>query len=118
MPGPGQYELKSQFEKKSIDEDDPDIDHPKVPFGSKLQVRNEFDIMIVLAQFYCCVTHVSGSSLLNIRLLPVLLIKTPALLWRALRGSVDWAKLLLAKHQHVSGRIDRLGCYQVLELFL
>ena len=43
MPGPGQYELKSQFEKKSTDEDDPDIDHPKVPFGSKLQVRFRHD---------------------------------------------------------------------------
>ena len=38
MPGPGQYEIKSQFEKKVSDEDDSDLDHPKVPFGSKLQV--------------------------------------------------------------------------------
>ena len=37
MPGPGQYEIKSQFVKKMSDEDDSDLDHPKVPFGSKLQ---------------------------------------------------------------------------------
>ena len=37
MPGPGQYIIRSQF-KKSSDDDDQDVDHPKVPFGSRLQV--------------------------------------------------------------------------------
>ena len=49
MPGPGQYEVKSQFERKPSDEGDQDADHPtsKVPFGSRLEVcrRHMYYIM-------------------------------------------------------------------------
>ena len=46
MPGPGQYEIKSQFVKKSNDDDDQDVDHPKVPFGSRLQVKMGQEIVM------------------------------------------------------------------------
>ena len=53
MPGPGQYEIKSQFEKKSSDEDDQDTDHPpKVPFGSTLEVSKKY-ARIVAALYGC-----------------------------------------------------------------
>lgn len=52
MPGPGQYEIKSQFEKKSSDEDDQDADHPaKVPFGSRLEVSKKCTHAIIYINF-------------------------------------------------------------------
>ena len=37
VPGPGHYDIKSQFEKKS-EEEEPDTEHARVPFGSTLEV--------------------------------------------------------------------------------
>lgn len=37
VPGPGHYDIKSQFEKKS-EEEEPDTEHASVPFGSTLEV--------------------------------------------------------------------------------
>ena len=60
MPGPGQYEIKSQFSRsQSPDDEDPDASENVAPFGSRLQViKQKPDV------FYCYavvkITHVSA----------------------------------------------------------